>query len=1429
VIKRLRKTGIATKMTAAFVIIIAIFAAEIMYSNWSEAEIDRMHRYNYEFIVTRTRYVLEFRYEFTEMRRLVRESFMNPVWMDANIENFATWRYFEDRLTASFRRVYFLADSYMDSVFRDEHLSYDDKWLRVELIEEAIALVEDSYNYIVHNFFIGGDQSFNLGDIVDNSAQVDELLVEMQDLAYAASAATIYSIDLRRQQTSTTSLIFLIISLLVAATLGALMVRSFRASIKEAGKRVAAVAEGDFEGAGDAGASDEMSGIVSSLVTVFTNLINEISNVADQVKNDDSQARIDTAKFKGGYQDAALAINNLIDTVFEQQAENERMMFMFDNMPIITTFFDQNNKIWDASEEVVRRFAIDDKKEYMDNFLKFAPTHQPCGTLSSVKADELIKQAFLDGTSRFEWLHADSNGKLIPCEVEAIATIYKGEKALVTYTRDVSDIKESKAREEEASERIRMMFDTTPMIIEFWDTDFNCIDSNPYAVQLYGVKSKEDFERFPYELMPEYQPCGTPSAVFWKERLTEILENGHTTYECVCKKADGTPVYTDVVGQRMIINSQVVLVTYSADITRVVLSRQEAESAMERTRLMFNNTPILIEFWNRKNEIMDHNPYAIELFKLNEDDDYIELYDEFLPRVQPDGTPSWTYWVRHLREVFEKGHDRFVMNLVDRQGRDIYTEVVGIRMQLNNEMVAVTYSNDVTQIKQSMERMKAAEERTKLMLDGTPVACYLINKELEAIDCNHAAVTLFDFEDKYEALMYSRDIIMRNNVDKLRQHFVDAFEGGYKEFEWEFTKNDGTIVPCNVYLARFSLDNSEIVAAYLQDMTIIKEMMEQKEKMQIAEENSQAKSKFLASVSHEIRTPITAVLGISEIQMQNPNLPIDVEEAFAKIYDSAGILLNIINDILDISRIEAGKMDIISARYEVSSVAIDTVQLHLVYLGSKRIKFVVDADENMPAYLTGDELRIKQVLNNVLSNAFKYTDVGTVTLRMYCEYLDDNHEVGADINLVISVIDTGKGMTESQLTALQDEYTRFHEKEDRFTQGTGLGMPIVYNLINLMNGSIEVESQVGVGTTVTIRLPQQIAGEEKLGIETVENLRKFESGIFASSKKMTFTPEPMPYGRVLIVDDVETNIYVAKGLMSFYDLQIEAVNGGYPAIEKVKEGEVYDIIFMDHMMPDINGMETTKILRGLGYDAPIVALTANALIGQAEEFLKNGFDGFVSKPIQTVHLNSVLNKFIRDKQPPEVLEAARSGSTLSESVISESGGIDDYYSRPDVYDAVRKEFLRTQKNVMEEVESFIAEGDFGTARRLVHTLKGMAGLLQESELLNLSGEAEAILENKNIPVLDALAAKTAEILEKLEQQYGGAGDALDWSGLDTAEIKTLFDTIATLLEQDDSEVMEKIEELSKIPGTQEILEQIENYDYDIALETLVALREKMEI
>jgi signal transduction histidine kinase/CheY-like chemotaxis protein/HPt (histidine-containing phosphotransfer) domain-containing protein len=516
---------------------------------------------------------------------------------------------------------------------------------------------------------------------------------------------------------------------------------------------------------------------------------------------------------------------------------------------------------------------------------------------------------------------------------------------------------------------------------------------------------------------------------------------------------------------------------------------------------------------------------------------------------------------------------------------------------------------------------------------------------------------------------------------------------------------------------------------------------------------SVTKSIFLANMSHEIRTPMNAILGITEIQLRDEALAPNMREALGTIYNSGDLLLGIINNILDLSKIEAGKLELTPAEYDVASLIYDTATLNMMHIGSKPIEFELLVDENTPSMLFGDELRIKQILNNLLSNAFKYTKEGRVKLSISVERSNDSEE--SDVTLVLRVNDTGLGMTEEQVRVLFDEYTRFNLETSQ-VEGTGLGMSITQNLVDLMGGVISVKSEVGRGTEFIARLPQKNAGSDVgvLGREVAENFGKFRIDGVKQIKRAQVVFEPMPYGNVLIVDDVESNLYVAKGLMSPYELSIDTVMSGFEAIDKVRDGKVYDIVFMDHMMPKMDGIETVKIMREQGYAQPIVALTANAVVGQSDVFLANGFDGFISKPIDVRHLNAVLKKFIRDKQPPEVLEAARRQSGKKDGKQehiadgAQCSSIDPQLVEIFVRDAAKS--IAALEAIYEKRDAYEDE-DIRTYTINVHSMRSVLASIGEPELSSLAAKLEHAGRERDTSLM---SAETGAFLDGLRAIVG---------------------------------------------------------------------------
>ncbi|MDR2731176.1 MAG: response regulator [Treponema sp.] len=856
--------------------------------------------------------------------------------------------------------------------------------------------------------------------------------------------------------------------------------------------------------------------------------------------------------------------------------------------------------------------------------------------------------------------------------------------ALITMLLRISAEKNS------ADERIRVMFDTMPLGAVIFNKKINFIDCNDSVVNLFGLSGKQEyFDKF-HQLLPEYQPDGRLS----REKMTEVMDKafteGYCRFEWMHQRLNGEPIPCDITLVRIKHGNETAVAAYLRDLRELKQTMEEVEKREKLLNTVNSAASILLSISDNKsfeasllksfeligrclavdrvqiwrNEMIDGEPHFVHRYEWLSDYGSksvpVPKGLHFPYSVKPDWESLFLRggYINSSLSGLSKGEREFLnayqmksiviipmfpennfwglFSIEDcRRERVFSDEEIRILTSLG-----LMVSNAVNRNLQNA-KMRETDERVRIMFDAMPLGATYRDVNLNILDCNERILNLFgmssmrEFIDRYDEL--SPEYQPDGKLSKVKKvEVIDkAFVEGYNHFEWMHQLPDGEPIPCEVTLIRVKQYDDFVVAAYVRDLRDIKAATAAKEQ---AIQANKEKSDFLAKMSHDVRTPMNAILGITEMQMQNGALLPEIQEALDKIYNSGSMLLGIINDILDLSKIEAGRLEITPSKYDVINLINDTVLVNVMRYNSKLVEFDLHVDENIPSTLSGDEIRIKQILNNLLSNAFKYTDVGRVSLSVSINIKEEKNEA----DLIFHVSDTGHGMTAEQIAGLFKEYTRFNTDANRGVEGTGLGLNITKQLVNMMKGTISVESEPGKGSVFTIRLPQGLTGSAALGREVTKNIRQFHQGSLPHMKKAPkIVREYMPYGKVLIVDDMEINLYVARGLLAPYGLSIETALSGYETINKIKNGASYDIIFMDHYMPKMDGIETVKNIRALNYTKPVIALTANALTGQDELLMANGFDGYISKPIDISQLNTMLNNFVRDKYPVEVIEAAR--------------------------------------------------------------------------------------------------------------------------------------------------------------------------------------------
>ncbi|MCL2792050.1 MAG: transporter substrate-binding domain-containing protein [Spirochaetaceae bacterium] len=1172
--------------------------------------------------------------------------------------------------------------------------------------------------------------------------------------------------------------------------------------------------------------------------------------------------------------------------VTEHKIANERFLIMLNATPLICNLWSKEYKVIDCNEEALKMFEMN-KKEYMDRFLELAPEFQLDGQRTTDKARNLLDTTFREGKCVFEWMNQKLDGTLIPMEVTLTRVVFGGEYVAVGYGRDLRKYKQ---------------------LMEEIDHQNNLLESVNHVSSTL-LEPNVEFETALLAAMGMMAKAVEVDRVYvWKNHKENGILYGTQVYEW-------SESVESQHGRKYTVN-----VPYFADWERD-LSRGKCLNGIVR---------------NMSQEEQERfSPQGIvSLINVP-----IFLQDELWGVVGFDDCHKERIFTES-EELILRSASRMIANALIRNEMTQNIKITAMQLE-----IAVKEANEANKIKtKSLNTLES-------ILNGLEAMIYVSVPDTgEILFVNDYMKQHYNLEGNcvgqicYKVLQKD----MNEKCDFCPCYQLDKDPG--ETIVWEekntltgrsYRNSDRYIVwpDGRIVHLQYSVDITELVVA-----------------KELAEQGNRSKSIFLAKMSHEIRTPMNAIVGMAELALREKKFDIAQSHIFT-IKQAGGNLLSIINDILDFSKIESGQMEIIPDYYLFSSLMNDVISIVRMRILDSQLRFAVSIDNNIPSELYGDETRIRQILINILNNAVKYTSDGFVSFTVMGEILEDGI-----INLTIDVMDSGKGIKQEDMDKLFIDFVKLDVANNKSIEGTGLGLPITWNLLKAMGGDIKVFSEYGKGSTFTITLPQKFRSSESLAVVenpneksvivyerrdiyansivvTVDSLgvncelaltendfhKKLASKTYSfifiattlymnnkkiiselgSSSKIVLLAEfgeapsnngwailampvhcisvanilngkqevysykenalvmdfQAPDAKVLIVDDIRTNLKVAEGLLLPYNMQVDLCKSGIEAIKAVRTKQ-YDLIFMDHWMPEMDGVEATKRIRAFGdrdayyKNVPIIALTANAVSGTRDMFMENGFNGFLAKPVDTVKLNKILQEWIpKEKQkkpalfndnadsffvtedkknaPVEIIEIK--GVDVNKGITLQGGSIDRYWEILEVFyeDGLEK---------VSELKTCMEAEDIPLYTIHIHALKNAAANIGAIELSNNAKALEMAGKQSDLGYIKTHAS---QFLTDLELILGYVHDRLltrnksregENNSIDTAELKTILIELKTAIEMLDAGMINSaIDALLKLKLTEDVNVAVRSIskhilitEYDEALALAESLLKEIE-
>ncbi|MCL2662904.1 MAG: ATP-binding protein [Oscillospiraceae bacterium] len=1127
------------------------------------------------------------------------------------------------------------------------------------------------------------------------------------------------------------------------------------------------------------------------------------------------------------------------------EAANKRTLLMLNTSPLSTKLWDKDLNVIAFNKAVVNLYGLDDDTVFVDDFInKCSPEYQPDGQRSEEKAAQIIRKAFEEGYVKTDWMHryiADNSP--LPAEITLVRAQYGDEDVVISYTRD---LREHNKLMDEINQRGKMLMavnQAAETLLRTKDDD-NVVVNLKISMELLGRAN--NFDR----------------VQIWKNDY----DNGVLYHECIhiwCSEA-----VKDT--EESIRN-----VRFSLDRNHHLIELLAENECFSGPISDFSEEEqALINDLSYKKSLV-----VIPLFLDDEFWGFFSADDCFNDRVFTDDEISILRSVCLMMVNTINRHELIAKRTQEAQARTIKKYEYAAKMK--DALAEITKSPALSSGNLKVSAgfiVKAVQD----VLNVSSVEYWHYNPDENALinmvsydsssGFNYSA-EYYDLNSrkKYADMLWTERLIVMNSIEEIEKNFqfMQERNNTLTALLDAPILSEGKLVGLICILQikdkvysegrRWAIEEQNFASSAADLMALAISNYERQKAYDEAELANRAKSIFLAKMSHEIRTPMNAILGMTELALRE-EMSETIKEHILTAKQAGANLLTLINDILDFSKIESGAMQIIPSEYSLSSLLNDVVSIIRIRAFDSQIRFAVNIDSNIPNALIGDELRVRQVIINILGNAVKFTDKGYVLFSVSGENTGEN-----TVRLSMKVEDSGRGIKKEDISKLFSDYFQIDESGNEI-EGTGLGLAISQNIMHAMNGEITVESEYGKGSIFTVTFEQEIHSHERIAqvenpeqysvllyerryvytksiADALENLGVkfvsvsdeneffrllknnftfiFVSLVLFEKNKNTIAEmsgnskilllsefgESIPPGNwstlsipahaisiasilnnvtdafsynyseklaarftapdanILVVDDINTNLRVVKGLLLPYEMNVDLCVNGYDAIEAVKEKR-YDLIFMDHRMPGIDGVETTKRIRDLGEEdsyylkVPIVALTANAVSGMKEMFLSSGFNEFMSKPIDLTVLNMVIEAFIpkekrkayvgkRESEKSNEVPFEIEGLDVDKGILRTGGTLDYYYETLEIF------YAEGQKHADEIIE-LLESNNMPLYTTNVHALKSATANIGGGDISDMAYALEMAAINGDMEFIKANTSIFADTLKRLLENIKNA-------------------------------------------------------------------------